>query len=61
MNLKEETERATEMLKGKIVAKVLRHRAKEVCIEFSDGIRLFIDHQPDNLELSITTGGDNEG
>ena len=59
MNLEQEAERATELLKGKVVAKVMRHRAKEVCIEFTDGTRLFVDHNPDNVELSIT-GGDEE-
>lgn len=54
MNLKQEAERATELLKGKVVAEVMRHRAKEVCIEFTDGTRLFVDHKPDNIELSIT-------
>ena len=57
MNLEQEAERATELLRGKVVAKVMRHRAKEVCIEFADGTRLFVDHQPDKVELSIT-GGD---
>ena len=59
MNLEQEAERATELLKGKVVTKVMRHRAKEVCIEFTDGTRLFVDHNPDNVELSIT-GGDEE-
>lgn len=58
MNLQQETERVTEMLKGKIVTKVMRHRAKEVCIEFTDGTRLFIDAQSDNLELSVTGGSE---
>jgi hypothetical protein len=59
MNLEQEAERATELLRGKIVAKVTRHRAKEVCIEFADGARLFVDHKPDDVELSIT-GGDED-
>jgi len=59
MNLKKEAETATELLKGKIVAKVYRHRAKEVCIEFTDGARLFVDHNEDILQISIT-GGDDE-
>jgi len=57
MDLNDQAERATKMLKGKEVEKVMRHRAKEICIEFTDGTRLFIDQQSDNLELSIT-GGD---
>jgi len=56
MNLEQEAERATELLKGKVVAKVMRHRVKEVCIEFTDGTRLFVDQKPDGVELSITDG-----
>jgi len=58
MSLKQEAERATELFKGKVVCKVMRHRAKEVCIEFTDGTRLYVDHHPDNVELSITGGGE---
>ena len=61
MELKAETDRASEMLKGKIVAKVVRHRRSELLIEFTDGLRLFIDAQPhNNLELSITRDGQGE-
>jgi len=56
MDLKQESERATEMLKGKVVEKVLRHREKEVGIEFTDGTRLFVDAHDGELELSITGG-----
>ena len=58
MNLEEEAERATELLKGKVVAKVIRHRAKEICVEFTDGTRLFVDHNSINVELSITGGAE---
>ena len=58
MNLEQEAERATELLKGKIVAKVMRHRANEVCVEFTDGTRLFVDNQAEGVELSITGGND---
>jgi hypothetical protein len=58
MNLNQEAERASELLKGKIVAKVMRHRAKEVCVEFTDGTRLFVDHNSDNVELSITAAAE---
>ena len=54
MDLNQEGERTNEMLKGKVVSKVMRERAKEICIEFTDGTRLFVDHQLDNLEISIT-------
>jgi len=58
MSLKKEAETATELLKGKIVTRIYRHRAKEVCIEFNDGVRLFVDHNEDNLEISVTGGDD---
>jgi len=58
MDLKQESERATEMLKGKVVEKVLRHREKEVGIEFTDGTTLFVDAHQDEVELSITGGSD---
>ena len=58
LNLEEEAERATELLKEKVVAKVMRHRAEEICIEFTDGTRLFVDQQVAGLELSITGGAE---
>ena len=54
--LEKEAQRATEMLKGKAVLKIFRHRTGEFGIEFTDGTRLFIDHQTDGLEISITEG-----
>ena len=57
VNLEQEALRATEMLKGKIVAAVIRHRESEVLIQFTDGTRLFVDQTPVGVELSIT--GDN--
>ena len=57
MTLDEEAVRATEMLSGKVVRTVWRHRPGEVGIEFVDGTRLFIDAPPEEiLELSITDG-----
>jgi hypothetical protein len=53
-----EAERATEMLRGKTVAVVWRHRSGEVGVQFTDGTRLFVDRTPDGVELSITEGGD---
>ena len=53
MTLDEETTRATEMLRGKVVKRVVRHREGEVLIEFEDGARLFADSET-SLELSIT-------
>jgi hypothetical protein len=52
--LESEAKRATELLRGKVVTQVWRHRKNEVGIEFSDGSRLFVDYLPDGLELSIT-------
>ncbi|NNG01605.1 MAG: hypothetical protein HKM93_19610 [Desulfobacteraceae bacterium] len=54
MDLEKEAKRATDMLNGKTIYQVLRHRVGEVCIECTDGTRLFVDHQPDGIELSIT-------
>ncbi|MBA4766643.1 MAG: hypothetical protein H2049_03290 [Porphyrobacter sp.] len=53
MALDEESERATAMLAGKIVARVVRQREAEVLIEFTDGTRLFVDGGT-TVELSIT-------
>ena len=54
--LAEESDRATEMLAGKVVARVARHRAGEVLVEFEDGTRLFVDRTDSGVELSITGG-----
>ncbi len=56
MNLKQESEFATRLLKNKVVFRVTRHRSKEVAIEFTDGTRIFVDHKPEELEISITGG-----
>ena len=54
---KEIADRATEMLAGKSVAKVISHRPAELLIEFEDGTRLYIDANADrSLDLSITGG-----
>lgn len=53
MTLEEETERATLLLVGKVVRRVMRHREGEVVIEFEDGSRFFADSDS-SLELSIT-------
>ena len=54
--LEDEAERASEMLRGKVVARVVRHRTTEVLVEFTDGTRLFVDRAADALELSISGG-----
>ncbi len=53
-SLKKESEIATKLQKGKIIKKIIRHKKKELIIEFTDGSRLFIDHKEKGLELSIT-------
>lgn len=60
MDLKQETDLATEMLSGKSVKSVKRHRPGEVLIEFTDGTRLFIDAKTAELELSITGSPDDD-
>jgi len=52
--LDEEAKRATQMLKGKVVSVVWRHREGELGIQFTDGTRLFANQTPSGLELSIT-------
>lgn len=56
--LSQEAARATEALGGKVVARVERHRASEVLIEFTDGTRLFVDGSTQGLDLSITGGAE---
>lgn len=55
-DLEAEGQRATEMLKGKVVQTVWRHRPGEVGIEFTDGTRLYLDTTEGGIELSITGG-----
>jgi hypothetical protein len=52
-NLQKESEKATLMLKDKII-KCIKREKKEVLVEFTDGTRFFIDVVDDHLELSIT-------
>lgn len=52
--LSSEAKDAEDMLRGRIVARIWRHRPKELGIEFTDGSRLFVDGQESGLELSIT-------
>jgi hypothetical protein len=54
MTLIEEAARATEMLKGKVVENVWRHREGEFGIQFTDGTRVFVDAADVALEVSIT-------
>jgi len=52
--LEAEAARATELMRGKIVAHVSRGRAKEVMVQFTDGTRLFVESAQGLIELSIT-------
>lgn len=59
-NLEDEARRATELLRGKVVRTVWRHRTREVGAEFTDGTRPFVDATAEGgLELSITEGDGN--
>jgi hypothetical protein len=51
-----EESKATELLSGKVVSRIIRNRESEVLVEFTDGTRLFIDKSNSGLELSITGG-----
>lgn len=53
-DLADEATRATEMLQGKVIARITRQRETEVLVEFADGTRLFIDRSGPGVELSIT-------
>ena len=54
--LQDESRRATELLRDKVVSRIMRHRPTEVGIEFTDGTRLFVDSAIEGVELSITDG-----
>jgi len=53
-NLKEESIKVTKLLEGRKVQAVVRNKPSEVLIQFTDGSRLFIDINNEDLELSIT-------
>lgn len=55
-SLTEESARASALLAGKVVSRVLRHRPTEIGVEFTDGARLFVDKSATGLELSVTEG-----
>ena len=54
LELEAEAKRATKLLKGKVVRAVWRHSEKQLGIEFTDGTRVFVDHAPSCVEVSIT-------
>ena len=53
-DLENEATKLTDLLKGKVVRTVRRHRFSEVMIEFDDGTRLFVNKTSEGLEFSIT-------
>jgi hypothetical protein len=58
--LLQEAQRMTELLVGKTVKIVRRHRRSELLVEFADGTRLFVDLINDELDFSITGGWSSE-
>jgi hypothetical protein len=54
--LEQEAIQATELLQGKVVSRVIRHRETEVLVEFTDQCRLFVERSQGGVELSITGG-----
>lgn len=58
--LDNEQKRATKLLKGKVVKKILRHRKEEIGIEFEDGTRFFIDWRESESELDLSITGNFE-
>jgi hypothetical protein len=57
IDLKQEEQRLTELLVGKVVRLAKRNRQTELMLEFADGSRLFVDGS--RLNLSVT-GGSND-
>lgn len=54
LELEVEATKLTDLLRGKTVKLVRRHRSGEVLIEFDDGTRLFVNNIPNGLEFSVT-------
>lgn len=55
MTLEEESQRATAMLLGKKIRRVMRFRDRKVMIEFEDGSKFYADSAAP-VEISITMG-----
>jgi hypothetical protein len=53
-DLEMEAEKLMELLKGKTVKIVWRHRPDEIAIEFDDRTRLFVNRHADGLDISVT-------
>lgn len=49
-----EAARLNELLRGKTVKIVHRHKPGELDVQFEDGTRLYVDHHSDGLEFSVT-------
>jgi hypothetical protein len=59
VKLDEEALRATALLEGLVVQKIVRHRSSEATIIFTDGSRLIVDcREGRSLELSVEGGND---
>jgi hypothetical protein len=56
MTLRSEAAKLQRLLRGKAIARVRRLREKELLLEFDDGTRLYVDHEGDGLEFSVTDG-----
>lgn len=56
-DLEDEAAKLTDLLRGKTVKVVRRHRFGEVMIEFDDGTRLFVNNISDGLDFSVTGKG----
>ena len=56
MTLEQEAEKLMKLIKGKTVKRVWRHRPGEIAIEFDDKdrTRLFVNNNPDGLDISVT-------
>ena len=56
VDLEDEAAKLTDLLRGKIVKVVRRHRSREVAIAFEDGTCLFVDNISDGLDFSVVGG-----
>jgi hypothetical protein len=59
-SLEEEAAKTQQLLGGKTLSRVWRHRVAELVLEFTDGSRLLVDRTDHGLELSVTGGADSE-
>lgn len=52
--LADEATRLNELLQGKTVQIVYRHKPGELVLSFEDGTSLYVDNRTDGLEFSVT-------